>query len=30
VGIDSLNNCQHWNFHPCPQRTWTAELKFDL
>jgi iron complex outermembrane receptor protein len=30
VGIDNLNNCQYWNFHPYPQRTWTAELKFDL
>jgi iron complex outermembrane receptor protein len=30
VGIDNLNNDQYWNFHPYPQRTWSAELKFDL
>ena len=30
VGIDNLNNYEYWNFHPYPQRTWTAELKFDL
>jgi iron complex outermembrane receptor protein len=30
VGIDNLNNYQYWNFHPYPQRTWMAELKFDL
>jgi iron complex outermembrane recepter protein len=29
-GIDNLNNYQYWNFHPYPQRTYTAELKFDL
>ena len=30
VGIGNLNNGQSWNFHPCPQRTWTAALTFDL
>lgn len=30
VGVDNLNNVQFWNFHPYPQRTWTAELQFDL
>jgi iron complex outermembrane receptor protein len=30
VGIDNLNNYKYWNFHPYPQRTWVAELKFDL
>ncbi len=29
-GIDNLNNYQYWNFHPYPQRTYVAELKFDL
>lgn len=29
-GIDNLNNYKYWNFHPYPQRTYTAELKFDL
>ena len=29
-GIDNLNNYQYWNFHPYPQRTYSAELKFDL
>ncbi len=29
-GIDNLNNRQYWNFHPYPQRTWRAELKYDL
>lgn len=29
-GIDNANNAQYWNFHPYPQRTWTAELRFDL
>ncbi|MBB4845686.1 iron complex outermembrane receptor protein [Paucibacter oligotrophus] len=29
-GIDNLNNYQYWNFHPYPQRTYHAELKFDL
>lgn len=30
VGIDNLNNYKYWNFHPYPQRTFVAELKFDL
>ena len=29
-GIDNLNNDKYWNFHPYPQRTYVAELKFDL
>jgi iron complex outermembrane receptor protein len=29
-GIDNANNYQYWNFHPYPQRTYTAELRFDL
>jgi iron complex outermembrane receptor protein len=30
LGIDNLNNYQYWNFHPYPQRTWVAELTWDL
>jgi iron complex outermembrane receptor protein len=30
VGIDNLNNYRFWNFHPYPQRSYSAELKFDL
>ena len=30
VGIDNLNNYQYWNFHPYPQRTYLAELKYAL
>jgi len=30
LGIDNLNNAKYWNFHPYPQRSTTAELKFDL
>ncbi len=30
LGIDNLNNYKFWNFHPYPQRTLVAELKFDL
>jgi iron complex outermembrane receptor protein len=30
LGIDNLNNATYWNFHPFPQRTALAELKFDL
>jgi iron complex outermembrane receptor protein len=26
-GIDNLNNNKYWNFHPYPQRSFTAELK---
>ncbi|MEO7105849.1 MAG: TonB-dependent receptor, partial [Rhodoferax sp.] len=29
-GIDNLNNYQYWNFHPYPQRSYTAEIKWDL
>ena len=29
-GIDNLNNQQYWNFHPYPQRTYSAEARFDL
>ena len=30
VGVDNLNNQTYWNFHPYPQRTVIAELKFDI
>ena len=30
LGIDNLNNQQYWNFHPYPQRSYSAELKWDL
>jgi iron complex outermembrane receptor protein len=30
IGIDNLNNYKYWNYHPYPQRTVLAELKFDL
>jgi iron complex outermembrane receptor protein len=29
-GIDNLNNARYWAFHPYPQRTFVAELKFDM
>jgi iron complex outermembrane recepter protein len=29
-GIDNLNNYHYWNFHPYPQRTYSAELRYDL
>lgn len=29
-GIDNLDNDRYWNFHPYPQRSYSAELKFDL
>ena len=29
-GIDNLNNYRYWNFHNYPQRSYSAELKFDL
>ena len=29
-GIDNLNNYRYWNFHPYPQRSYSAELRFDL
>jgi iron complex outermembrane receptor protein len=30
VGVDNLNGYTYWNFHPYPQRSYSAELKFDL
>lgn len=30
LGIDNLNNYQYWNFHPYPQRSYAAELQWDL
>jgi iron complex outermembrane recepter protein len=30
LGVDNLGNQQVWNFHPYPQRSYSAELKFDL
>ena len=30
VGVDNLNNQTYWAFHPYPQRTLYAELRFDL
>jgi iron complex outermembrane receptor protein len=29
-GIDNLNNDKYWNFHPYPQRSYSAELRYDL
>jgi iron complex outermembrane receptor protein len=29
-GIDNLNNDKFWNFHPYPQRSYNAELRFAL
>jgi iron complex outermembrane receptor protein len=29
-GIDNLNNYNYWNFHPYPERTFSAELSWDL
>lgn len=29
-GIDNANNYRYWNFHPYPQRTYTASLKWGL
>lgn len=29
IGIDNANNYKYWNFHPYPQRTYSAEVKFD-
>ena len=28
-GIDNANNHKYWNFHPYPQRSYSAEVKFD-
>lgn len=30
LGVDNLNNEKYWAFHPYNQRTFMAELKFDL
>ena len=30
VGVDNLNNDKYFLFHPFPQRTAVAELKFDM
>jgi iron complex outermembrane receptor protein len=30
LGIDNVGNDKYWNFHPYPQRSYSAELKFDL
>ncbi|MBV8380529.1 MAG: TonB-dependent receptor [Paucibacter sp.] len=30
LGVDNLNNYAYWNFHPYPQRSYSAEVKFDL
>jgi len=29
-GVDNLNNDKYWNFHPYPQRSYSAELRYDL
>ena len=29
-GVDNANNAQYWNFHPYPQRTYTASLRWDM
>ena len=29
AGIDNLNNKKYWAFHPYPQRTFNAELRYD-
>ncbi len=29
-GIDNLNNYQYWNFHPYPNRSYSAEIKWSL
>jgi iron complex outermembrane receptor protein len=30
IGVDNLNNKKYWAFHPYPQRTFLAELGYDL
>jgi iron complex outermembrane recepter protein len=30
LGIDNVNNASYWAFHPYPQRTFLAELRYDL
>jgi len=29
LGIDNANNYKYWNYHPYPQRSYAAEVKFD-
>ena len=29
ASIDKLNKHKYWNFHPNPQRTYSAEVRFD-
>jgi iron complex outermembrane receptor protein len=29
-GIDNLSDASYWAFHPYPQRTYSAELRYDL
>ncbi|MGC3982833.1 MAG: TonB-dependent receptor [Steroidobacteraceae bacterium] len=29
LGVDNLNNYKYWNFHPYPQRSYSAELGWD-
>jgi iron complex outermembrane receptor protein len=29
AGVDNLNNDKSFAYHPMPQRTWHAEVKFD-
>src|SRR5262249_31072821 len=29
-GIDNVNNYRYWNFHNYPERTFVAELQWDL
>jgi iron complex outermembrane receptor protein len=29
-GIDNVNNYTYWNFHPYPQRSYHASLKYDF
>ncbi len=30
LGVDNLTNATYWAFHPYPQRTWVAQLRFAL
>ncbi len=30
LGVDNLNNATYWAFHPYTQRSYSAELRFDL
>ena len=29
LGVDNANNYKYWNFHPYPQRSYSAEVKYD-